>query len=98
MAITEQTFSADGNLPNDGGVPFDGEVYNGKFTVWAEGTFGGGTLTLEFKPQGATNWQAVTDGTLTDDGQFNCEITGPCKMRLALSGSTAPTLRAGVSS
>jgi hypothetical protein len=96
MAITEQNFTANDNKPRDNGVQVDGQVYNGKIVVWAEGRFGGGTLSLQFKPEGASNWSTWSATNLTADGQFTAELTGQCNIRLSLSGATAPNLNAGV--
>jgi hypothetical protein len=60
----------------------------------AQGTFGGGTMTLQVTLDG-TNWS--TSGlTLTANGSV--ELTTPCKQaRWTLTGATSPSITMGAS-
>ncbi len=73
---------------------------NGQTSAWdheggtafmvGEGTFGGGTLTLEFSPDDGITWVA-TGQTLTSDGIVSLALPR-CQIRGSLAGATAPTL------
>jgi hypothetical protein len=59
----------------------------------AQGTFGGGTMTLQITPDG-TNWSS-SGLTLTANGQ--CQLTTPCKQaRWTLTGATSPSITMAV--
>lgn len=81
-------FTADGSVVTNAQ---SGSSGIGNFTtVWAEGTWGGGTLTPEISPDGE-NWFTVTDAALTADGFVNIQVKAPF-IRLTLSGSSSPDL------
>ena len=79
------TLSADGNsatLAWIGG--------NGYFT--AQGTFGSGTIKLQFSTDGST-WSDVGSQTsLTASGGGMFENLPKCSLRVNLAGATAPTI------
>lgn len=73
-------------------------VANQSYTVWAQGTFGGGSLALEFSLDGIT-WGAATDsnGAVALTAAGGVEFTAPTRQgRLRLSGATAPDITAEV--
>jgi len=61
-------------------------------TVFAYGTFGGGTLELQASPDGGTTWITIPGTTFTNNGIGNFQINLDCLVRATLSGSTAPNL------
>lgn len=70
----------------------------GVFAAW--GTFGGGTLTLQWSPDLGVTWMNVdrsgdTFVTLTAAGQGGFEL-GPCRLQVVLTGATAPNIVSGV--
>lgn len=72
----------------------------GVFTAF--GTFGGGTCTLQWSPDGGTTWLNVDQGTdtfctLLANGAGGFELP-PCRLRAALTGATSPVLNASISS
>lgn len=94
MANTSQrlavNFTADGSSD-----PFRWSgVYLGHF--YAQGTFGGGTATLEYSLDG-TNWYSAdaTNLALSSNGNGNFQLPS-CQLRITLSGSTSPDLDAGI--
>lgn len=69
----------------------------GVCTMFAQLLFGGGTLTAEFSIDKGVTWTAVsTEGAdiadLTVAGAIDFQL-GPCKLRMTLTGSTAPTVK-----
>ena len=81
----EVTLSADGNTSVVDWIGGEG------FFV-AQGTFGGGTLTLKYTTDGGTTYTAVgTDTTLTASGggYFTLPL---CSLRATLAGSTSPSI------
>jgi len=61
-------------------------------TIIASGTFGGGTLTLEYSADGAT---FVTAGlTLTADGVIQHRPTAGVQWRVTLAGATGASVTA----
>lgn len=97
--ILEQTLAANGNSeektwsPMRKGAPTRG-------TVWATGTFGGGSLALEGSPDSGTTWVAIPDQAgspvaFTENGLINIELyanSADTKVRLVLTGATAPSI------
>ncbi|MCK1543276.1 hypothetical protein IVB12_15275 [Bradyrhizobium sp. 179] len=70
----------------------------GSFMVW--GTFGGGTAKLQMSPDAGVTWIDVdragdTYVTFTQNGEGGFDL-GPCLLRVTLSGATAPTVNARV--
>lgn len=70
----------------------------GVFTAW--GTFGGGTVTLQWSPDSGVTWMNVdrsgdTFTTFTSNGTGGFEL-GSCSLRCSLAGSTAPNIKAGL--
>ncbi len=67
-------------------------------TVWGEGTWGGGTISLETSPDSGTTWVPADDGSnnhqLTADGALTFQVAeGPeVQVRVALSGSSGANL------
>lgn len=69
----------------------------GKLHLFAKGTFGGGTVTVQACPDktsGSEVWVNTT-ATLTANGHVSIDLP-PCFVRLDLSGSTTPSLNAWV--
>jgi hypothetical protein len=60
-------------------------------TMIGEGTWGGGTLTLQISPDGGTTWVSTTV-TLTDDGVVGVSNIIGTHARLNLAGATSPSL------
>lgn len=102
--ILRETVSADGNST---AVTWESRRKDtpNRGTVWAYGTFGGGTASLEASPDGGTTWVAILDQsgtaiTFTANGVVNFELyadqdpiaANKTKIRLTLAGATAPTL------
>lgn len=91
------TITADGNYPASGGIPFGGNMGQAS----AVGTFGGGTLTLQFSNDNGTHWQALDSGsdaftTYTATGKGGFGALQPCLLRWVMSGSTTPSVVASV--
>ena len=63
------------------------------FSLYADGTFGGGTVKLQASPDGGTTWFDVPSASLTVKGVVGGTVYGQ-RLRLDLSGATAPTLSA----
>jgi len=85
--LAEQTIAADGNgaavvLTNR--CPFQVDVF---------GTWGGGTVTLQYSPDNGTTWITIQNVSLSANGN-----SGPLggvqgdKIRTVTAGSTAPSL------
>lgn len=79
--MSSGTLTADGNT-----TPED---HNGYVWVHASGTFGGGTLALQYLGADGTYRDVAT---LTANGQITHEFAGPGKVRLNLTGSTTPSI------
>lgn len=80
-----------GATANGAGNTFTWNGGNGLYLV--EGTFGGGTCTLQCSLDGTT-WVSVgSDGELTADGAVGFWLP-PCSIRANLAGATAPNLNA----
>ena len=56
--------------------------------IVGHGTFGSGTLRLEFSPDDGTSWIALDDAGqgLTKAGAVNLAVPGMCRVRLNFSG------------
>jgi hypothetical protein len=81
---------------NVNGAAFDWQGGRGVFAAF--GTFGGGTVALQWTPDGGTDWLAVdasgnTFVTFTANGAGGFELP-PCQIRAVLTGATAPLLTA----
>lgn len=69
----------------------------GQFSAW--GTFGGGTVTLQFSPDGGTAWVNVKDKdgndiAYTSARAINIETPHGELLRCVLSGSTSASINA----
>lgn len=70
----------------------------GRGVFAAFGTFGGGTVTLQWTPDGGTDWLPVdasgnTFTTLTAAGAGGFELPA-CQIRAVLAGATSPSVSA----
>lgn len=64
-----------------------------EYFLSASGTFGGGTLTLEFRETGTTTWIAVSSVTgLTAANLVRFTAPKNSEVRVALTGSTTPAI------
>lgn len=72
------------------------------YSVYAGGTYGGGTLTAVIVPLSGMTGIAVKDQSgnaisLTSDGMFNFEAQSdyknPCVLNIVLSGATTPSIK-----
>lgn len=82
------------NITEDGDYgPFDLSSSSGKYTVYAQGTFGSGTLELKAHADGvpASLAQVIPDGSLTEATVQVLEIADS-KLTLSLDGATAPNI------
>ena len=78
------SFTADADSPNQ----FQA---TGSIRVHAEGTFGGGTLTLqEFQPD--ETWDDVDGSAKQQDGDYIFDVLSLSTFRFSLTGSTTPTI------
>lgn len=59
-------------------------------TVYAKGTWGGGTLTVQASPDGV-NFFDITEGALTADGFLNVSVKTKF-LRLVLADATSPDI------
>ena len=66
-----------------------------KALVRGTGTFGGGTVTLEYFDAGANEWIA-SRVTYTENFDDIVEFPTSVEMRLTLSGATTPNLELGI--
>lgn len=82
-------FAADGGSDT---LEWDGSLA-GSFS--AVGTFGGGTLTLQFRMSSSDAWQSVNtdDLVFTADGG-NVFFLPKCQLRILLAGATSPAINA----
>ncbi len=90
------------NITADGGYEVTWPGGNGQ--VSAQGTFGGGTLSLEFSLDDGTTWTLLKkvetatdpDPTLTENGSFvfwSLPTSAPgYRLRLTLAGATTPNI------
>lgn len=69
-------------------VPLDGT-----YSLFAFGTFGTGTLTIEASPDKGTTWFAVV--AFTANGRESHYLSANEIIRATLSGATAPTVDSG---
>ena len=78
------------NNPITADGDYDVEWYSGRSGVFgAAGTFGGGTLKLQYKV--GETWVDFTGSSLTEDGGF--EFVSPvADVQVALSGATSPNI------
>tara|TARA_B100000749_G_scaffold280793_1_gene278834 strand:+ start:14638 stop:14937 length:300 start_codon:yes stop_codon:yes gene_type:complete len=83
MAAFTETLTADGSTAVT--------AFQGEGTIFIDGNFGGGILTIEAQSSFSTNWIAQTDGAITADSVVDIKI-GPCNIRFTLAGSTTPDL------
>ena len=81
-----------GNLTADGQT--DAVKFGPKSVLIAEGTWGSGTVKLQFRPVGHTVWIDVTGASLTADGYKDVELNaqGDLEFRADLSGATSPNI------
>lgn len=66
-------------------------VNGGYYVFVANGTFGAGTVTLEYKPDGLGEFVSITDTALTAAGGKYVRL-GNGQVQATLSGATAPDL------
>lgn len=66
----------------------------GKWAMFVKGTFGSGTVTMEFSPDGGTTW-ATTGAAKTADGMASADVPSGM-LRLTLTGATSPNLNAWI--
>lgn len=84
----------DGNLTADVAIGAASEIEvlgNYDFTeIYAKGTFGSGTVTLNVSPAGGTEY--YSGGTLTSAGSVKINTKAGDKIKVTLSGSTSPDI------
>lgn len=93
MNTTVETLAANGNTTALDWVGGDG-------TVFASGTFGGGSVTLQLSIDGGVTWFTATDETglavsLVTAGAFSFSV-GSCKVRGVLAGATSPSIKISI--
>jgi len=106
--VLDTTVSVDGNTDIDWKPARKESPNRGTLWVFGGGgnNFGSGTVTLQSSPDGGTTFIDVPDSsgaaiTFTANGMTNFELYGDgdpvsatrTQIRLALAGSTAPTIR-----
>lgn len=79
MATLDATLSADGDTDAI-------QWYGGKGTLFAQGTFGSGTIKVQFSLDNST-WTDLTGISLSAAGAKAIDI-GPCLLKVNLNGST----------
>ena len=84
----DDTFAADG-ISKFSNVPLSID-----YMFFATGSFGGGCLSLEASPDNGITWFTVEQ--LTSPGRLIRYLVSGEKVRLSLSGSTNPTVSAGI--
>lgn len=67
----------------------------GLFDAW--GIFGGGTVKLQYSPDGGTTWIDDVNAAFTSNGNVVFNLPRNAVIRANLSGSTSPTINASVS-
>jgi hypothetical protein len=85
--VSQGELTADGYLYLKTGGAMKGTSFN---TIFAKGSFGSGTLTIEISPNGE-DWFLVPDSELTAEGFFNFQARFYA-LRVELDGSTDPEL------
>lgn len=65
--------------------------HGGEIQVCATGTFGTGTVVLEYSYDEGTTWATVGSGSLTANGTF-VEKVAPGPVRATLSGASGPDI------
>tara|TARA_R100000541_G_scaffold12803_3_gene21326 strand:- start:48 stop:326 length:279 start_codon:yes stop_codon:yes gene_type:complete len=88
VLTVNESFTADGssqpsNLP-----------VSGAYVFFAFGTFGGGILALEASPDNGVTWLTVDQ--LPGSGRLVRELASGELVRLTLSGSVGPDIKAGL--
>lgn len=87
------------DMTEDGSLSL-GKWVGGAGTFWANGTFGGGTLSLHSRPPGATNFQTIGSGSdlaaLSASGCINFSHPPGWDLLAVLAGSTAPDIEGDV--
>ena len=91
MGVITRDFT---QLTADGSSGEQNIPVSGDYLFFASGTWGGGTLTLEASPDGGGRWFSVA--TLTADGRSKVFIGTGEVARITMSGSTTPTIDAGL--
>lgn len=89
--VADWTFAADGNGA--------AQVLTARnaFALYAWGTWGSGTLTFEYSPNGGTTWIALSGVSLTANGNSSALRLPPgFQIRAVLAGSTNPALNVTV--
>ncbi len=91
MAIN-QVFTALAANGNSGA--FSNTTASRTMLIIGQGTFGGGTLSIEISPDDGVTFVKLDSPSLTADGIIEVSIPDETQVRLALAGATAPTLNA----
>lgn len=96
MMIKARDVVADGFFPDVDGVNAEG----GFKTLIASGTFGGGSVELQCKYDGLTDWVPADPGDgsakLSAPGALNATLKASTQYRLAVINTTAPNLNFGI--
>ena len=93
MNTTVETLAANGSTTALDWIGGDG-------TVFASGTFGGGSVTLQMSIDGGVAWFTALDAdgaalALTTAGAFSFSV-GSCKVRGVLAAATAPSINISI--
>ena len=64
---------------------------SGTFHFHAQGTFGSGTIVVQYLASDGT-WRPIPSTALSVDGDKLITLTQPAKVRVSLSGATTPSI------
>lgn len=78
-----------GTLAADGATT--PESVQGYVWLHTQGTFGGGTLTLQYL-SGDGTYRPITPSAVTAAGDYFVSLPGPAQVRVSLAGAIAPSL------
>lgn len=92
MAITSTTLTADGDTPDHEYKAVSGSTQGIEgFQFHADGSFGGGTLTLSFLAADDT-FHDLAEGIFTANADKDVRLLSPTTVKATLAGATAPTI------
>lgn len=69
----------------------------GEYVFSASGTFGGGTVSLDYRPESGADWVPLTDLALTGAGAALIKLAKG-EVRVTITGATGPSIDADIGS
>ena len=69
-----------------------GVLPSGEYILAAQGTFGGGTVDVEWSADAGTTWSKLTSTPLTSNGYQILYVINELLYRITIDGATSPSL------